>query len=428
MLIAFHLGRVYTLSLAELLAVFSQKNLDYSVKELYREILLIETPHQLDLESLEKRLGGVVKIMEIVDILPNRKASDQLSYVVKDYFHPNILKINYFRQVSSKIQFGISIYPLSDKVRLYGQNKKIGLEIKRKLQAFQISCRVVIPEGAALALPSVAVTNNQLLQKGAEIDLLVSEKNIYIGKTAAVQDFVDYGRRDYQRPARDLHVGLVPPKVAQMMINMARIPNQAKNDHGFILDPFVGGGTIVQEAMLMGYKVLGADISQKAVDDAEKNLNWFRTRYKLPPNRFELLVSDVRSLKKAIEERPISGVVTEGTLGPAYINAPDKTQIEKNFTDLAKTYLAAFEELKKILQAGQTIVAALPAYRVNDGYVSFPIIDKILKLGYAIVAPLPTELTSKYKFLKVTPRNSIIYDRKDQVVVREIMIFKTIDN
>jgi len=40
------------------------------------------------------------------------------------------------------------------------------------------------------------------------------------------------------------------------------------------------------------------------------------------------------------------------------------------------------------------------------------------------VDPLPTELVAKYRFLRVTNRKSIVYDRKDQVVAREIIIFK----
>ncbi|MEK9180673.1 MAG: DNA methyltransferase [Patescibacteria group bacterium] len=428
MLIAFHLGRVFTLSLAELLAVFEQKGVAYQIKQFYTEVVIIETHQHLDAESLQKRLGGVVKIMEIVDVLPRRRATDFLSFTVKDYFHPNILKSHFLKQTHGKVQFGISVYSLSDKLRLFGQNKRIGMEIKQTLQSYGISCRVVIPEGAALALPSVAVTNNQLLQKGAEIDLIVSEKEVYIGKTLMVQDFADYGRRDYQRPVRDLKAGMLPPKVAQMMINMARVPDAAKTDGSFVLDPFTGSGTIIQEAMLMGYRVFGTDISQKAMDDAEKNLQWFRTRYKLPPNHFELAVCDVKDLAKTVESRKICAVVSEGTLGPAYGKIPNQKEIEKNFAGLSRTYVNAFKQIKTVLNSGGLAVFALPAYKIGGSYAFFPIIDKIRDLGYDIVSPLNKELLEKSPFLKVTQRGSIIYDRKDQVVVREIVIFKTIDS
>ena len=61
--VVFHLGRVYTLSLAELFAVFEQKSVPFKIKELYTEVLIIETPAALDFESLQRRLGGVVQII-----------------------------------------------------------------------------------------------------------------------------------------------------------------------------------------------------------------------------------------------------------------------------------------------------------------------------------------------------------------------------
>jgi len=424
MLIAFHLGRVFTLSLAELISVLDRKGVSFKIADLYTEVLVIETDQTLDYQSLQRRLGGVVKIMEVVDVLPRNSRLESLSAEVKNYFHPNILKSHFLKQVSGKLQFGLSIYVLSRKIHVFGQNKRIGMEIKKSLQTEGISCRLVIPEGAAYALPSVVVTNNLLLEKGCEIDLVVSDSKIYVAKTQTVQDFVDYGRRDYQRPLRDAKVGMIPPKVAQEMINLAQVPDEARLQEAFILDPFCGSGTILQEAMLSGYKVFGTDFSQKAIDDAEQNLGWIRTRYKLPLNRYELACCDIKDLVEAVSDKTIVAVVTEGTLGPAYVTPPSQKMIEKNFKDLGKIYLKAFEQFKKILKTGSRVVVALPAYHKIDGYVSFPMVDKILAAGYDIVAPISGYLQKKYPFLKVTPRNSIIYDRKDQIVVREIMILQ----
>ncbi|MBI4054238.1 MAG: hypothetical protein HY397_02830 [Candidatus Doudnabacteria bacterium] len=426
MTLAFHLGRVYTLSLAELYAVFALKKVTWRIKELFGEVLIAETDQSLDVASLQKRLGGIIKIIQIIDVIPLRgKLPNSLSAVTQSYFHINILKSLYLAESSNKTQFGVSIYPLDRKIRLFGLNKKIGLDIKKTMQSAGISCRLVIPEGISLALPSVAVTNNLILERGAEIDLVVSEKLVYVGKTLTVQDFADYGRRDYQRPLRDARVGMLPPKVAQVMVNLARFPPDEKRlAHSFLLDPFCGSGTILQEAMLMGYRVLGSDASEKAVAGAEQNLGWIRTRYKLSPNRFEVVVSDVADLSKNISGKTLLGVVSEGTLGPPYEKPPEGKEVEANLKKLGQTYLAAFKQFKKILQPGQKVVMALPAYRMGEQYWFLQIIDKIAKLGYDIVDPLPEKLLARYGFLKVTKRNSIIYDRKDQIVVREIIIFQ----
>ncbi|PIR97290.1 MAG: hypothetical protein COT91_02220 [Candidatus Doudnabacteria bacterium CG10_big_fil_rev_8_21_14_0_10_41_10] len=423
MKLAFHLGRVYTLSLAEILSVLTRRGVEYEITGLFTEILIIKTNQVLDVQSLQKRLGGTVKIMRVADELTKKLPDDYVNFTLKKYLTPQNLK-KLLTEYKGKVQFGVSLYPLSYKVNLRNQNKNVGMDIKHLLQENGVSSRLVLPEGNSLALPSVAVTNNHLLEKGAEIDLLVSETKIYIAKTLTVQDFSDYGRRDYQRPIRDSRVGMLPPKVAQIMINLAQYEPDEKNKGGYILDPFVGSGTVLQEAMLIGFKVLGSDISQKAVNDAEKNLDWFRTRYKLPPHKFELEVADVGKISKAFPDKKPLAIITEGTLGPTYAKEPNESEMAKNFEELSKVYLSAFKEFKKILPKGRTVVMALPAYRVRKGYISFPVVDKILKLGYDIQDPISQETVTKYGFLKVTPRKSIIYDRKDQIVVREIIIFK----
>lgn len=419
---AFNLGRVFTLSLAELFAVFENMALNFRLVDLYREILIIETDNELEVTKLQKRLGGTIKIMQVLDSL-GRKKIDGPSYVFQNYFDAGLLKEKFLSHSHGKIQIGVSLYPLAPDLPLRGEVKRIGLGLKQILTAGGFSVRAVIPQEGSLSLPSVVVTNEHLLEKGAEIVFLVANERIYLAKTLTVQDFEDYGRRDYQRPARDQQVGMLPPKVAQVMVNLAQIPQSAINNlKTAILDPFVGSGTIVQEAIIMGYKGIGSDITEKAIDNAEKNLLWIKNRYKLPLGKFELLVSDVKDLSKNLPKTSVEAIVTEGTLGPVYTTPPNEKEIEKNFADLEKIYLNAFKSLKTILPAGKRLVMAFPAYRNAKGYQFFPALAKIEKLGYTIVTPLPDVLLEKYRFLMVTKRNSIIYDRKDQFVSREIFI------
>lgn len=176
--------------------------------------------------------------------------------------------------------------------------------------------------------------------------------------------------------------------------------------------------------MIMGYKGIGSDISAKALENAEKNLEWIKNRYRLPQGKFELLASDVKDLGKNLPKSQYEAIVTEGTLGPSYAEPPSDQEVEKNFKELEKIYVSAFKAFQKILDPSKRIVIALPAYRKSDSYKFMPIIDKIVDLGYTVVNPLPQVLLEKFDFLAVTPRKSIIYDRKDQFVSREIFIFK----
>ena len=426
---AFNLGRVFTLSLAELFAVFENMRLSFRLVDLYREVLIIETEQRLDAAKLQRILGGTIKIMQVLDSLGRKKFLSP-SLVFKDYFDAKQLKEQFLTGYSGKIQIGISYYPMANprELPIRGDNKRIGFTIKQILTAAGYSVRLVLPQMAGLALPSVVVTNEHLLEKGAEIDFLVGMERVYLAKTLAVQDFEDYGRRDYQRPARDMNIGMLPPKVAKEMINLAQLPlGPSTNLKHAVLDPFVGSGTVIQEALIMGYKGVGSDISQKSIDNAEKNLEWIKNRYKLPPGRFELMVCDAVKLgEKMPAKSEIDAVVSEATLGPIYTTMPKPPEIEKNFKNLEEIYEGAFQSIKKILgPGGKRVVIALPAYRTPQGYQYFPGIDSILKLGYDIVNPLPDVLLEKFDFLQITPRKTIIYDRKDQFVSREIFIFKT---
>ncbi|MDP3741044.1 MAG: hypothetical protein Q8R08_01815 [bacterium] len=421
---AFNLGRVFTLSLAELFAVFENMRLSFRLVDLYREVLIIETEIALDIPKLQKLVGGTIKIMQVLDSL-GRKKDLSPSLVFKDYFDAKMLKEQFLAHYSGKIQIGVSYYPMAKELPFRGDNKRVGFALKDMLTAAGYSVRLVLPQSGGLSLPSVVVTGEHLLEKGAEIDFLVGTERVYLAKTLTVQNFEDYGRRDYQRPARDMQVGMLPPKVAQIMVNLAQLPaTTVGNLKHAILDPFVGSGTVLQEALIMGHKGVGSDISPKAIENSEKNLEWIKNRYKLPPGRFELFVSDAKDLAQNLPKIEIDAVVTEPTLGPIYTTVPKPKEIESNFKNLEKIYVAAFTALKKILTPGKRLVIALPAYRVGTSYSFFPGIDKLAKLGYDILDPLPNVVLEKYDFLQVTPRKSVIYDRKDQFVSREIFIFK----
>jgi len=456
---AFVLGRVYTLSIAELSAILEKQDsslgLDgtparppsteaegngrqVKILECSPEILIIETQVPLNAEKLQKKLGGVIKILEVVDMVKKREA-ESINFALKHYFRPGILKKQFFKEYKGKVQFGLSIYLLSmdllkspaspgsrDKQShgsfnsIFSEPKRLGMMIKKGLTDTGASVRLVLPEFNSLSLASVVVTKNLLLQKGAEICLLAGKDRVYTAKTVAVQDFEDYGRRDYQRPARDEKQGMIPPKVAQIMLNLS-----ACKTNDTILDPFCGIGTILQEGILLGYKMLGCDINKKAIKGSEQNLEWFRNRYKISPRKYHVETADARKIASLLETQKISAVVTEGTLGPIYGKYPTQTEIKANFDDLTKLYQACLAEFNKILPSKGRIVMCIPAYKKSrDLYEMLPSLDFATPLGYNLVDIISPVLAKKMKFLKFTNRGTAIYDRKDQVVAREIVIFE----
>jgi tRNA G10 N-methylase Trm11 len=421
---AFVLGRVNTLSLAELIQVLGQLGVEFKILACSSEVLVVETQAQINAEKLQIRLGGVIKIVKIFDTF-QKKGKELPSQILETYFNFKTVKTQYFSDYSGKKQFGVSVYNLDPTVRFRDEHQRIAFYIKKILQAQGVSVRAVLPQFPAQNLSSVLVGENQLLQKGAEVVVIAGSQRLFVGKTMTVQNYEDYGRRDYQRPARDERVGMIPPKVAQSMINLAGPLKPL--DH--ILDPFCGSGTILQEAIFMGYRAIGSDLEQKMVENSEKNLEWFRNRYHVAPNRYKLFKSHAAEISLQLPNFPVSAVVSEGTLGPIYGTMPKKSEMTANFKDLAKLYEQVFKEYSKFLAPGARVVMCFPAYKSKkDGYEFMPNLDFATQNGYTVLAPIPEEYRQKYKFLKVTDRQTMVYDRKDQVVAREIVIFEKDSN
>ncbi len=415
---AFILGRVYTLSVAELLEVLKRHQLEFTILTASIEVVIIETQTQIDVEKIQRELGGIVKIVKIIDFIKKRE-QDSINFALQNYFKPSRLKKDYFKDYSGKKQFGISIYLLDPHIKAFGEPKRLGMFIKKGLQDEGASLRAVLPEYNSLTLASVAVTKNLLLQKGAEIVVIAGIDRVYVGKTLSVQDFEDYGRRDYQRPVRDEKQGMIPPKVAQIMINLAQTPKGC-----IILDPFCGIGTILQEGILLGYKTYGSDISKFAIKGSEQNLEWFRNRYKIPPGKYRLETADVANISELFKGEKIASIVTEGYLGPMYTELPKLDEISQNFEQCKALWKTAFEQFTKLLPRGAHAVICVPAYKTGiSRYEMLPSVDFITALGYNIVDHFPAQVRQIMPFLKVTDRNSMIYDRKDQIVAREIITF-----
>jgi tRNA G10 N-methylase Trm11 len=194
-----------------------------------------------------------------------------------------------------------------------------------------------------------------------------------------------------------------------------------------VLDPFCGVGTLVQEGLLLGLRMIGSDINKVAIKGSEQNLEWFRNRYKIAPGKYGLETCDATKVADLIGKsgQKIHAIATESTLGPIYGQYPKPEEIVKNFKALQKLYTESFKEFTKFLPSKGRVVMCIPAYRKSQNqYEMFPTLDFAATLGYKLVDIISPSVVKKLKFLKLTARNTAIYDRKDQIVAREIVIFE----
>jgi tRNA G10 N-methylase Trm11 len=410
----FLLGSNPTLSLAELSAVFALgENLGYKAELVGKQnVLVLDLEESIATSALIKKLGGTIKIGIIDSEVKPTPATilPTLKNLVK-----GITPVG-------KFKFGISYY---------GENKLntkvLGMELKKFLKESDISSRWVTSKETELS--SVVVGQNKLTTSGKEFVLLQANDKLLIGYTLAVQPFKELSFRDYGRPARDDLSGMLPPKLAQIMINLTGINVETR--HGAsLLDPFCGSGTILTEAILMGFKnLIGSDISKKAIEDTKKNVEWVAKNYKLQtlptclPDRqagrqvtnYKLFNKSASQISQVLKSNSIDAIITEPYLGPQR----GRIDFNKVKHELEKLYSESFAEFKKILKPSGKIVMIWPVFS-ETAKLSF--LSPNLS-GFKICSPIPSEFL-KYKSIKLTERNTIIYNRPGQKVWREVVILQ----
>ncbi len=415
---AFILGHRPLLSLAEL-AVALNKFPGWKPVRFGNGVFIIElTEPLLEPQKWLNRLGGTIKIILLIgEFFPSLSSIRKV--ITEEVTVENLVKL-YLAQSKQKVDFGFSVYPLLAKYSAKDLQvflRTFGIDLKQGLRQHEISSRLVVSNEAQLS--SVVVTKNRLLTRGAEIDVIYDDHYLALGKTIAIQDFENYGLRDYGRPVADPKKGMLPPKLAQIMINLAEL-----KPGNVVFDPFCGLGTILQESLLLGYKVIGTDASSDSVKLAKKNLVWLIAKYKLNPSSILAMQEvDVHFLGRHFHPNTADAIITEGTLGPPLSRVPNANLRAKYFGQLSRLYLKAFEQYRRLLAPGGRVVAVLPYYISTDGQRDFlPVIDNIKQLGYTQVSLFSEELAKIINY-KPEPRGTLLYERPRQIVGREVAVF-----
>jgi len=409
---AFLFGNHPTLSLAELLSFLSNHKITYGKYQLLNNILIIEIQRSpLVITPLQDKLGGIIKI-----------------FIIKHEFKGNIFELEhiltpeklikeFFAQKDKKINFGISVYAEPDPTyaELNWLNN-FAYSIKRKLKD-KYSIRYV--EDHSSRLSSVQVERNRLIDTGAEIALIRDRNCYYIGKTLSVQDYQAYSKRDWDKPSPDAKSGMLPPKLAQILINLTR-----GNRTQIIYDPFCGSGVVLQEALLLDLKIYGSDISEYAIKNTINNLDWFIKLKKMPKISLATHIKEADATK-INWSRLNSGevvVVTEPYLGPPLKKILFGRDAEAISKELSQLYLQFFQNMKKHFGLVKRIGMVFPIFKTRDGLRYVEILDEIKQLGY-----VPKQVLAKDSIKKdpeISKRGGFLYSRPDQLLLRELFVFE----
>ena len=391
------LGRNPALSRAELQA----RLLDLSHARLMGEYLFFQTSVDIDQAFLDT-LGGTILIA--------KKLSDG-AMSLEDL--PALLATE-LKGTGRKAIFSL---------RLIGINPRTGHDLFRKckgnLKKNNVPSRYVGNEREPAK--TVQLHDEGLLdpKKGCELTVIVETGHVWIGRTVAAQNIKSYSKRDMEKPVRDTMVGLLPPKLAQLLLNfgeyLAKQKNPKLKDKLTVLDPFCGTGVVPMEAMLRGFDVLGSDVSLKAVNGTTKNVEWLRKEYKVAKKDVDCEIWKQDATKPFELKKLPDMIVTEGTLGPALKSRPNLKDAETFMKDSDALTLSFLTNCKATLP-GVPVVMTLPVWYAQKRFITLKNVwANAEKLGYKAVMPAETAGS-------MPGRTSILYRRDDQFVGREIVL------
>lgn len=400
---AFILGKNPTLSIAEILSVLKRESFVFIILSISGNALIIKTEGLIDNpQDLLDRLGGTIKIVEIF-----------VESYKEDVMGP-ILGFASSSFSDSKFVFGISSYGTSF--------PRLGFEVKKKLKEIGINSRFVNGKEKDLSAPEIK--NNKILTHGADFILIQNNHKTFVGRTIAIQDYESYSHRDWDRPRKNAKSGMLPPKVAQIMLNLIPAYNLQPIRLPLIYDPFCGQGTILQEALLMGYQGIGSDISKERVSDTRQNLEWFAKEYGIKIESDKIVFqANALSLEEKNLPAKIDTIVSEVYLGPPLTDKTRYGEMSVIIKGLEKEYISFLTNIQHINIP--YLVLALPFYRNQKECLFLNIIDEAKKIGYNVIDPFENTGIS-FDFLPEYDRvrKTIAYSRPDQIVGREIIILE----
>jgi tRNA G10 N-methylase Trm11 len=385
------LGRQPALGLAELESLYGPEH-----------IRPIDGAALLDVPAEEinfKRLGGTIKVARLLSVIDSTNWKDLAKYLMDTV--PEHMQY----QPEGKFTLGLSIYNLPVPLK---QIEAALLELKKLIRQTGKPVRIV--PNKTPGLNSAQVLHNKLTHKGAwELIFIKDGRRTLLAQTLFVQDIEAYGARDQARPARDSRVGMLPPKLAQIILNLTVGPIVAEvkdKSRIRILDPFCGTGVILQEALLAGFSVLGTDIDPRMVEYTKRNLKWLFEQQPGLEGSVAVEVADATSYKWP----GFTTVASELFLGRPLNSLPPPDKLKEIVSDVNLITKKFLRNLAPQLKPGRTICLAVPAWRKPGGeLIHLPVIDQLTDIGY------------NYSELKHVRHQELVYFREDQVVARQLL-------
>lgn len=401
------LGRQPALGLAELESLYGAK----AVQPVGQHAALIETD---PLEVPIGRLGGSLKVCKLLSYINSTEWPVIIKYL-SDTLPQHVAHIP-----SGKIHLGLSLYGFS----LNASKINAGaLSLKKNLRSASRGVRIIPNKQPDLNTAQV-IHNNLIGKNGIELILIRWGNRTVLAQTVGVQDIEAYAARDQKRPMRDTRVGMLPPKLAQIIINLAGShtlsstglrPTTEESSkasviaaHSRLLDPFCGTGVLLQESLLMGYDAYGTDLEPRMIEYSEVNLEWLVGKQNVS-GTYALGVADATTYTW---EKPLHLLAGETYLGRPFSALPKPEILDEVVQDVNTIHKKFLQNVARQTEPGFRMCIAIPAWSLpqNTSFRHLPVLDSLEEMGY-----------NRVSFVHAGVQD-LVYHRPDQIVGRELVV------
>lgn len=438
------LGRQPALGIAELESLYGPDK----IQKFGKFSCFIDIDHQ-NIDFL--RLGGSIRLAQVVKKLSSSSWS-KTEKELEDY------AVTHAENINGKLIFGVSTFGVDVSPKKLART---ALNLKKSIKSSGNSVRMVPHD--KLELNSATVLYNKLTsENGLELLVVSDGSETYLARTTNVQDIDAYSARDQARPHRDAKVGMLPPKLAQIIVNLSvgqtsaekirtrlpgktgaetssaerRIDNTSNEQHSVkasldgktnssnqalldseiggrirILDPFCGTGVVLQEAMLMDFDIYGTDLEPRMIQYSIDNLKWLDEKYPNVGDYRRIEVGDATNFKW-YEPEKITNVAAETYLGQPLSSLPASEHLSKIIYEVNLLHHKFLENIASQIKPGTRLCLAVPTWRGKREFLHLPTLDYLDDLGY-----------TRMRFKHADDEN-LIYHRENQVVGRELLVLE----
>jgi tRNA G10 N-methylase Trm11 len=361
------------------------------------------------------RLGGSPKFCKLLTVL------DTTDWKKIEKFLTQVSPGHSERMPEGKMRLGLSAIGFSlSPAKL----EATGLSLKKVIKKTGRNVRLV--PNKELEISTAQVIHNQLTgPTGWELVFIRDGDKTVVAQTVKVQDIESYTRRDRERPKRDAKVGMLPPKLAQTIINLATgaLPEEKLQNicdipagepvprvllNKTVLEPFCGTGVVLQEAVLMGYDAYGTDIDDRMIAYSEANMQWLK---QLQAFDAALSLQTGDATNHLWNEHDVDFVACESYLGRPFTSRPSPEILNQTVSECNLIIKKFLKNIHGQLALGTRLCVAVPAWQTGKNqFKHLPLVDQITDLGY-----------NRVEFERVG-NERMLYYRDDQIVARELLV------